>query len=314
MLLLVTNEDDLTADWLILELERRRVPFHRFNTAEYPRAATLRWRLTDAQLCLPGATLDASEITGVWWRRPSPPTMPADLSDEEAVWASGESVAALEGFFHAVQARWVSRPAAIAAADSKMEQLIRAKRTGFDVPDSLVTNDRVAARQFIINNDGAICKSLESARVPTPNGTALFYTSIVGLGDLDDGQPFGPEPYLLQRQVPKSYELRVTVIGDHAYACRIDSQAHVDARVDWRLGDVERMAHAVERLPEEVEQRCVSLTHSYGLRFSGIDLARRPDGAYVFFELNASGQWAWIEKLCGLPLAARLADELLASE
>jgi glutathione synthase/RimK-type ligase-like ATP-grasp enzyme len=239
--------------------------------------------------------------------------MPADLSVEEAAWASGESVAALEGFFHAVEARWVSRPSAIAAADSKMEQLIRAKRTGFDVPESLVTNDRVEARQFLIDNDGAICKTLASARVPTPDGTALFYTSVVSLDDLDDGRPFGPEPYLLQQQIPKRYELRVTVIGDHAYACRIDSQDNSDSRVDWRLGDVEGMAHAVERLPADIAQWCVALTHSYGLRFSAIDLARRPDGAYVFFELNPSGQWAWIEKLCGLPLAAALADELLAS-
>ena len=83
--------------------------------------------------------------------------------------------------------------------------------------------------------------------------------------------------------------------------------------MDWRLGDVAEMAHTVESLPSEVAARCVELTCSYGLRFSAIDLARRPDGAYVFFELNANGQWAWVEKRCGLPLAAHLAGELLST-
>jgi hypothetical protein len=41
-------------------------------------------------------------------------------------------------------------------------------------------------------------------------------------------------------------------------------------------------------------------------------LARRPDGGYTFFELNPNGQWAWVEQLTGLPIAAALAEELLA--
>lgn len=52
------------------------------------------------------------------------------------------------------------------------------------------------------------------------------------------------------------------------------------------------------------------MTHSYGLRFAAIDLARRTDGGYTFFELNPNGQWAWVEQMTGLPLRAALANEL----
>jgi glutathione synthase/RimK-type ligase-like ATP-grasp enzyme len=311
VLLLVTNRDDLTADWLVLELERRQASFYRFNTEDYPACSTLRWHGNEAELCVSGTTLRSRDITAVWWRRPLSPRLPAGLSDREATWAAGESLAALEGFMHTLDAHWVSHPEAIERADSKMEQLRRAVTFGFEVPVSLVTNDRVAARSFLADTEPAICKSLRSARVPTATGAGLFYTATVAPDDLDDAADFGPEPYLFQERVPKSYEVRVTVIGDEAYACRICSQDHAESRTDWRLADVGALEHSAERLPREVAEQCVALTRSYGLRFSAIDLARRPDDAYVFFELNANGQWAWIEKLTGLPLAARLADEMI---
>jgi glutathione synthase/RimK-type ligase-like ATP-grasp enzyme len=72
------------------------------------------------------------------------------------------------------------------------------------------------------------------------------------------------------------------------------------------------LAHTVETLPSDVVELCVALCRSYKLQFGAIDLARRPDGGYTFFEINPNGQWAWVEQRTGLPLRARLADLLLA--
>ena len=43
VILIVTDRSDQTADWLILELERRGTPFLRFNTEDYPVTARLIW-------------------------------------------------------------------------------------------------------------------------------------------------------------------------------------------------------------------------------------------------------------------------------
>jgi hypothetical protein len=32
-----------------------------------------------------------------------------------------------------------------------------------------------------------------------------------------------------------------------------------------------------------------------------------PDGRLVFLEVNASGQWAWVEEATGMPIAAAIA-------
>ena len=36
MILIITNKEDLTADYVVLELTRRNIPFFRFNTEDYP--------------------------------------------------------------------------------------------------------------------------------------------------------------------------------------------------------------------------------------------------------------------------------------
>lgn len=315
MLLLVTNRDDFTADWLVVELRRRGTPFVRFNTEDYPTRVCLRWTPSHASLVIDGREIAADAVTGVWWRRAVPPHLDPALPEAEARWASGEALAALSGFWRSVNARWVNPPASNAEADCKPEQLRRAAHLGLDVPPTLVTNDVEAARAFVAGHGRVVCKSLQDARVPRGDGDdhGLFYTSLVTLDDISWTSGFGAEPYLLQALVDKRYDLRVTVIGEQAYACRIDSQHIPAARIDWRLGDASRMPHAVEPLERDIAERCVALTRSYGLRFSAIDLARRTDGGCSFFELNPNGQWAWVEQLTGLPLARRLADELLAS-
>lgn len=315
LLLLVTNREDVTTDWLVLELRRRGAPFVRFNTEDYPTRVQLRWTPSQASLVIDGREIAANAVTGVWWRRALPPQLDADMSETEAQWASGEALVALSGFWRSVEARWINPPANNIEADCKPEQLRRAAHLGFDVPPTLVTNDIEAARAFIARHGRVVCKSLHDARVPRGDGEhhGLFYTSLVTLDDLSPRSGFGAEPYLLQALVNKSCDVRVTVIGEHAYACRIDSQGWSEAKIDWRLGDAARMAHAVDQLENDVTDRCIALTRSYGLRFSAIDLARRTDGGCSFFELNANGQWAWVEQLTGLPLASCLADELLAS-
>jgi hypothetical protein len=42
------------------------------------------------------------------------------------------------------------------------------------------------------------------------------------------------------------------------------------------------------------------------LAYSAIDLLYAPDGRYIFLELNAVGQFGWLEGRTGIPLYATL--------
>lgn len=87
----------------------------------------------------------------------------------------------------------------------------------------------------------------------------------------------------------------VTVVGDTLFAATIDSQAHAETEVDWRKTSTPDIAHATYELPTEIEEKCVALTRSLGLRFGALDFVLDRDGQLWFLEINPNGQWAWIE-------------------
>jgi len=206
---------------------------------------------------------------------------------------------------------WINHPVDNQRAEFKQEQLLRARECGFEIPDTLITNDPLAALAFGEEHpDGIVCKPLRIGRVVHEGEEKLFFTSVI---DLDQLRNFsrGGEPYLLQALIKKAVDIRITVIGDQCFAVDIDSQANDESTIDWRRRGSD-LSHTKHTLPSELDRRCRRLVESYGLNFGAIDLAQRPDGSYVFFEINPNGQWAWIEQLCGLPVASHLADLLLA--
>ena len=85
--------------------------------------------------------------------------------------------------------------------------------------------------------------------------------------------------------IEKDVEIRVTLVGESVFAAELHSQAHEDAVVDWRKGDVFAIEHRIHELPAAVQRQCIDL-QAYGLQFGAIDLIRRKDETYIFLELN----------------------------
>ena len=51
-----------------------------------------------------------------------------------------------------------------------------------------------------------------------------------------------------------------------------------------------------------------------GIVYGAIDLRRTPDGRHVFLEVNPAGQWLFVEQATGQPIAAAVAQALLAHD
>jgi glutathione synthase/RimK-type ligase-like ATP-grasp enzyme len=313
MLLIVTQRGDYHADWVVLELHARGVPFLRFNTEDYPMAAGLDWSSSgEAYLSVRGERQALSQVDAVWYRRPVPPVMPPELPAPQAAWARGEAREALMGAWRTLDALWVNHPDRNRVAESKPLQLRVAAQLGFEVPESLVSNSREAVSAFLDAHPAAvICKPLYDGRVPVNGEEQLFFTSRVDT-DTVSLRDLGPEPYLFQELIPKVCDIRATVIGEQVFAARIESQRNEHTQTDWRRGHPGELAHAPTELPDDVSERCVALCRRFGLHFGAIDLARRADGGYTFFEINPNGQWAWVEQRTGLPLRSHMVDLLTA--
>jgi glutathione synthase/RimK-type ligase-like ATP-grasp enzyme len=139
----------------------------------------------------------------------------------------------------------------------------------------------------------------------------VIFTSLI------DEFPSNPDeiesnPNFLQNQIAKKGDVRVTMVGNTAFAVLIHSQDYENTRIDWRKGET-LLKHSRITLPKELTEKCVTLLHRLNLRFGAIDLILDDSNDYVFLEINPNGQWAWIEKQTGYQISDEIV-KLLCNE
>lgn len=318
MILLVTNEEDVTCDLVVIRLRARAIPYVRFNTDKFLIDSGFTWSIDGnhvlAELNGRRNTLDLSTVTAVWYRRPVSPRTPSAITHPGAAdFATREAEACLRNLWSQLGGLWVSPPAAIRAAEAKLEQLRRAVEVGLPVPATLVTDDPTRARDFCRVHRQIVAKSLGSAAVDHVHGRSVIFTTALHEEDFDQLDAVALVPTLLQERIPKRCDLRVTIVGERVFAAEIHTPYEPDI-LDWRREPLERLAHTHHELPEKVARQVTALTKGFGLQFAAIDFVVEPSGRYVFLELNPNGQWGWIELSLGVPIADALVDLLTGQE
>jgi hypothetical protein len=256
--------------------------------------------------------IDPETVQSVWYRRPRTASLIAQRLDVQGIsFARDEWRAYLEAMYALIcQPLWVSHPDRLREAARKPVQLALARQLGLAVPHTLVTNDPCCAREFFECYDGRIiAKPTGAGWIYTQDKSAVTYvlTNRVSSIDLEAEAELRVAPVTFQEEVPKAYEVRANVVGQEVLAIRIDSQGSDISQVDWRRYDIERTPYTPYCLPLEIEERLLRLTRMVGLEYGAIDLIRRPDGQYVFLEINGNGQFLWAEKLSGVNVSGALA-------
>jgi hypothetical protein len=302
--LIVTNEQDLAADLVVLELQRRDVDVLRCNTERLPRwQATCTpgqsWRLKDDL----GRLATSDQVQGVWWRRPEPPALPPPLASSEQERAfTAQWQALLESLASVPGPRWISPPAAVRAAEDKAAQLSLAANLGFNVPNTVWTNEASS----INHKSPTVVKPVTAAAWSDEGGAAFVFAQLVDFQELPPPEELTLMPASFQQPIWPKRDIRVTVVGDRVLAAAIDHPSK--AELDWRL-DPDRPWRAYT-LTKEDSDRCRELVATLGLRFGGIDLAVDDSGTVWFFEINPNGEWGWLTQGADLPIVDALCDAL----
>ena len=118
-------------------------------------------------------------------------------------------------------------------------------------------------------------------------------------------------PCLFQKNIPKLFEVRTTVVGHRTFSAAIYSQENEETRHDWRRGGPELRMEPYD-LPMDVSKMITKLTSALDLVYGAIDMIVTPEGEHVFLEINPSGQFGFVEQSTGLPILSCLADALVA--
>ncbi|MFC9791278.1 ATP-grasp ribosomal peptide maturase [Streptomyces sp. NPDC127584] len=306
--LVLTEADDITADMVITELNRRDVPVVRFNPADIGEDLVISARfgtcpaLVVGQVRTPSRTADVAQVRSVYWRRPEWPTFP-HLPADDSRFAAAQVRHGLGGTLYALgDPLWVNHPLRVAAADYKPAQLALARRLGFAIPPTLVTNDPDEAREFVHAQGQAISKTLRWTPYTRDGVPVTGWADPVTAAEIDDSVRVAP--HLFQARVDKVADVRVLIAGRHTFAVRIDSDL-----LDWRK-DYSALTYTVQHLPDRVARGLHACLNRLDLVSGSFDLAVDRTGDYWWLELNPNGQWGWLETETDLPMAAAFADLL----
>jgi hypothetical protein len=201
-----------------------------------------------------------------------------------------------EGFqdwLDVADARVANRPAAMYSNNSKPYQLQLIQAQGWSVPPTLVTNDPAALAEFRARHGRIIYKSISGIRSIVSEWTA---------GDAAQLSRLDRLPTQFQALISGT-NVRVHVVAERVFATEICSDA-----LDYRYASREGRDICMRPLdlPPEIEERCIRLTRSLGLVFSGIDLKRDLDGCWYCFEVNPSPGYSYFQDQAGQPIADAL--------
>ncbi|MGW1196980.1 ATP-grasp ribosomal peptide maturase [Streptomyces sp. NPDC002536] len=305
--LVSTEYEDPTADLVIAELNRRRVPVLRLDPGQdFPGAAVLTASTREdgwsGTLAIGGRTAELHSVRALYHRRPNPFTPNGD--DQNSVFAAQENRRGLGGVLGALPGcLYLSHPQAIAHTEYKPAQLAAALRLGLLVPETLITNDPARAKEFCARQ-ATIYKPLHAGAYTMDDEPAGIWAARVEAGEIDDAVKHSA--HLFQAEVPKVADVRAVVVDDRAFCVRITAPPGV---LDWRA-DYRNLTYESAGCPEDVRRALVQFVRDFGLKFGAFDFAVTAEDSWWFLECNPNGQWAWLEDAAGLPITAAIADVL----
>jgi glutathione synthase/RimK-type ligase-like ATP-grasp enzyme len=341
--LIVSHLFEPSVNTVIAHLERRGILWARLNCEEFPLFAAGRIEVSGgrsfAVIDTENGSIDTRDVSAVWFRRSTKAAVPKYLNQNDKDFVRNESNAFLNGALDLIDARWVNRREAERQASSKLYQLAAAVQAGLRIPKTVATNDPAAVRAFVASVDGRVLFKpvagfaprgadfshhlakhfgdrieIEVEAHPDSDHTEVVFAQILTPEKLDRIDSLSLSPAIFQEYIEKAADIRVTIVGERIFSCRICSQRTEATAVDFRrmvlLDDADQVPHEAHRLPPEIAGKLLGLMQTLGLSFGCIDLVETIDGEYVFLEVNPSGQWMWIEQRLGLPISEALVDEL----
>ncbi len=271
-------------------------------STEYGRQGSRRW------LEWPGGQADLGEVRAVWYRRfRAGNLLPDELGDtREACY--NESRQTLWGSIVTLPCFHLDPLPAVRLADYKELQMEWGARAGLDIPRTLFCNDPNSARAFYEELEGRVVTKMQSQFAIYRGGEErVVFTSRVKPEHLAKLEGLKHSPMIFQELIERTVELRSTVVGDQVFTASVDaSQA---PEVDWRRNGVNLIdAWQPYQLPREHEEALLRLCRRFGLNYAAADFMVTPEGRHVFLEINAAGEWFWLQRK--LPLAEALAGLL----
>jgi hypothetical protein len=300
-ILMVTGSHDLTCDYLQQRYQSHR--FFRFNIdkfSDYAVSVTpFGFKIETSSDCI-----STGDCGAIYYRKPLLENLHKVFEEKYHGFSHKEVLSLVEGIVDSFPGICLSRPYILRRANNKIVQMGLAKKVGFVLPSSVISNSTKLITDANIGY--SIVKPLAIGIVDQDGQREFVQTNIVDQAITTEALKYVPAYF--QQYILKEYELRVTFVGDKAYAIRIDSEN----KVDWRKHD-NRILYTLCDLPSDIYNKCREFMRELDMDFGCFDFMYR-DRTYYFLEMNANGQWAWLDGIAELKISESIIQYLSDEE
>lgn len=299
-ILTITHKRDHHALLVRFALESLGVVNHFLYTddlVQKHKSSFLVGEVCDQRISRGESSFDPSGCDTIWLRRIRSPEIPVndvDPRDLENVRSISQSY--LGNVLHCLghRARWINPIDAMYRAESKIRQLILANELGLIIPDTLISNDPSEIHKFVAKED-VVSKSLVPLYWREDNNVFFANTTSISTKELGTDASLQFAPYIYQRRIQKTADIRVVIMGDEITAVSFSIELNPLGAHDIRLVPAEILRGEVVELDQAIVKQCKDLMRSLGLVFASIDLLKGLDGIITFLEVNSGGQFLWVE-------------------
>lgn len=294
MILIITSSYDHTCDFLINKYPE--VFFFRLNTDyfyEYKISYGSDGFIIKSNN---GGSITSAECSAIYYRKPTNQDLEDVIEPKYRNFVHKECISLIEGIADSFGGLCLSSPSKMRKADNKIIQANVAKKVGFNIPKFLIGNNSDLIFNKNHHDEEYIVKPLASGIVSDGLTKEYVQTNLYSSEKTEEMLKYSPVYF--QTYQEKDYETRVTVVDGVFFCIRIDSEN----KIDWRKYN-NRTSYSVNIIPENVRLKCLEYMSYFDMTFGCFDFIIKND-VWYFLEMNANGQWLWLELATGVEISA----------
>lgn len=196
-----------------------------------------------------------------------------------------ETYSVIEGIVESFGGKVLTKPSKLRVADNKVVQALKAKQFSFKIPDLFITNSHKSLAQ--LHTKTSVVKPISCGEIILNSKKEYVQTNIFDSNIEQGGLKYAPAYF--QEYIEKDFESRVTIIGNDIFTINI----HSENKIDWRKKN-NIIEYELGTAPYDIEQQCKLFMKSFDIQFGCFDFIIN-NNEWYFLEMNANGQWAWLE-------------------
>ncbi|MGM8503822.1 hypothetical protein ACS6I1_06905 [Enterobacter hormaechei subsp. xiangfangensis] len=237
-----------------------------------------------------------SNCSSIYYRKPTPENLNDIIGVKYHNHCYREVFSLVEGIAEAFDGKCLSRPSILRKADNKVLQAKIADKIGFSTPDYCLTNSPHLLTSYLAED--IIVKPLSNGVVEDEHHKEIVQTNLFDKSKNMSTLKFSPAYF--QKYSNKQYEVRITIVNEIFFPVKIESEN----KIDWRRKD-NKIIYSKINIPQKIKDKCLVYMQFFGIDFGCFDFIVF-DNEWLFLEMNANGQWVWLEHETGLNISKEI--------